>query len=409
MNPNQIDIPTVVDLFCGAGGMSLGFIDAGFKIIRAIDNWSAAVQTYSANLADHVIEQSVCNDLDLPNATVYIGGPPCQGFSSAGRRRAEDERNSLVTIFANLIAKAKPNAFVFENVEGFLTGAKGRFVFELLEPLIAAGYRIHLRKINAAHYGVPQHRKRVLAIGGLGWDPTFPEPTHAAFGAPGAELANLHVSVSTPTLAEALACLPPAKEQQSNDAENDHVYARLEGDDLKRAELLAPGQRMRDLPEELWHESYRRRANRRVMDGTPSEKRGGAPSGVRRLNPNEPSKAITGGSLRDFLHPTENRYLTVRECATLQTFPADFTFIGRPVDRIQLIGNAVPPVLAKAIAKRLRLDLANRKHINSEGRLLSFVPTLSSGMSPILSDVVTRVQRQFMHTAIPREQRLLWH
>src|SRR5208282_4786550 len=97
-----------------------------------------------------------------------------------------DKRNSLVACFAETVARMRPTAFLFENVEGFLTAEDGDRVVDLLEPLLGAGYRIHLRKVNAANYGVPQHRKRVIAIGGLGWEPTFPQATHAAFGAPGA-------------------------------------------------------------------------------------------------------------------------------------------------------------------------------------------------------------------------------
>ena len=96
-----------------------------------------------------------------------------------------------------------------------------------------------------------------------------------------------------------------------------------------------------------------------MMDGTPTEKRGGAPSGLRRLRADQPSKAITGGALRDFIHPTENRTLTLRECAVLQTFPIGFRFFGTEAEKIQLIGNAVPPTLGRAIASSLRVDLNN--------------------------------------------------
>ena len=115
--------------------------------------------------------------------SVIAGGPPCQGFSSAGMRRTGDKRNTLVACFAQIVTRKRPRAFVFENVEGFLTAEGGKRVLDLLTPLVTAGYRIHLRKVNAANYGVPQHRKRVIAIGGLGWEPSFPEPTHSAHGA----------------------------------------------------------------------------------------------------------------------------------------------------------------------------------------------------------------------------------
>ena len=387
--------PTVIDLFCGAGGLSLGFLRAGFKPLAAFDSWSAAVETYRANLGDHVTQVEVTRDLDLPESSVIVGGPPCQGFSSAGMRRANDKRNSLVGEFSRLIAKVRPAAFVFENVEGFLTGTRGDFVLELLEPLIEAGYRIHLRKINAAHFGVPQHRKRVIGIGGLGWDPSFPEPTHAAFGAPGARLANGMRTSPTPTFGEALNTLPSAF-AETPDSLADHVTQPLSDDDLRRAKLLQQGQTMRDLPEELWHESYRKRAFRRVMDGTPTERRGGAPSGIRRLRVDEPSKAITGGVLREFIHPTEHRSLTIRECATLQTFPPEFCFQGTLAEKAQLIGNAVPPLLAQHIAESVCRDLETMRPSRGPGALLSFVPTLSAGMSPALEEVTRRIKQRFM-------------
>ena len=176
---------SVVDLFCGAGGLSFGFQRAGFRIAYAADFNRSAVDTYNSNF-DHRAElMDISQSPSIPKADVVIGGPPCQGFSSAGARRHGDHRNNLVRTFAEIVAAFRPKAFVFENVEGFLTGENGKRVLDLLSPLLTAGYRIHLRKINAANYGVPQHRKRVLAVGGLGWEPSFPAPTHTAFGAPG--------------------------------------------------------------------------------------------------------------------------------------------------------------------------------------------------------------------------------
>lgn len=398
------ETPTVIDLFAGAGGLSLGFVRAGARVIAAYDNWKPAIDTYARNLGDHIYQQAISRSLQIETPDIIVGGPPCQGFSSAGMRRADDKRNSLVGEFSRLIASVRPRAFVFENVEGFLTGAGGAFVFDLLEPLIGAGYRIHLRKVNAAQYGVPQHRKRVVAIGGLGWEPGFPKPTHAAFGAPGSHLGNGRRMNRTPTIEDALRDLPCAS--IDNPAVPDHFYEPLRGDDLARAVLLKPGQSMRDLPEHLWHESYKRRAFRRVMDGTPTERRGGAPCGVRRLKSDEPSKAITSGALREFLHPVENRGLTVRECAVLQTFPLEFGFAGSQADRIQLIGNAVPPLFAEHIARSVLGDLRERPPCTSVGALLSFVPTLSSGMSPVLFEVTRRVHRTFLPTS---QMALSWH
>jgi DNA (cytosine-5)-methyltransferase 1 len=188
-----------------------------------------------------------------------------------------------------------------------------------------------------------------------------------------------------------------------------HAFAPLREAELRRAKLLAPGQCMRDLPEELWHESYRRRAFRRVMDGTPTERRGGAPAGLRRLKADEPSKAITGGALNEFLHPSEDRPLTVRECARLQTFPDDFQFPASRRDAIQLIGNAVPPLLALAFATQLMLDLSEPGVSVRPGALLTFVPTLSGGRSPILQAVIDSVNKRFDLHGPANQMSLEWH
>ncbi|HLC43172.1 MAG TPA: DNA cytosine methyltransferase, partial [Methylomirabilota bacterium] len=147
------------------------------------------------------------------------------------------------------IVRHKPLAFVFENVEGFLTAEDGARVLDLLDPVIGAGYRVHLRKVNAANYGVPQHRKRVIVIGELGWDPSFPPPTHRAHGAPGADLVSGRLPL-TPSLSDALRGLPEPSIGESDDP-LDHSYTPLQGMDLKRAEALEPGQTMRYLPKEL--------------------------------------------------------------------------------------------------------------------------------------------------------------
>lgn len=394
--PNQ-KVPTVLDLFCGAGGLTLGFQRAGFQCVGAMDWDNSAILTHLENFSSRAsrIDLGAGNPNDLPHADVIVGGPPCQGFSSAGMRNSSDKRNDLVARFAQIVNALKPRAFVFENVEGFLTAADGRHVMALLRPLIASGYVIHARKVNAANFGVPQHRKRIIVIGGLGWEPSFPDATHTAFGAPGAALAGRSLPLS-PTLDQALSGLPPAHARPPGDLQG-HFFRALSGTDLLRAEALAPGQSMRDLPADLQHVSYQRRAFRRVRDGTPTERRGGAPTGIRRLKGDEPCKAITGGTRNEFLHPRENRPLTLRECARLQTFPDEFVFSGTLAQQAQLVGNAVPPLLAQAIAKSLFRDLIRLEpgRPKDSGMLLSFVATLSEGASPALKRVMESVRAEF--------------
>lgn len=409
---DEIERFTAVDLFCGAGGTGLGFVNAGFDLIYAADNFDAAVRTYASNFGSGVVCADITECIELQRANVFIGGPPCQGFSSAGLRKPNDERNSLVGVFANLVAEHRPQAFVFENVEGFLTAGDGKRVFDLLLQLVAAGYRIHLRKINAANYGVPQHRKRVIAIGGLGWDPSFPLPSHRAYGAPGVHFEWSELPPA-PSLLDALkglpepTCEPPGLPQG-------HCNRALQGADLERAKALKPGQTMMDLPEVLWHPSYRRRAFRRVMDGTPTERRGGAPAGMRRLKPDEPCKAITSFAVNEFLHPEEDRFLTLRECARAQTFPDTYQFHGTPSEQALLIANAVPPLLAFVIADSLRHDLMRiNRHWPSRaqqpGALLSFVPTLANGMSPALRRTIDLVETTFGRSQESVQQIPLWH
>lgn len=399
---------SVVDLFCGAGGLSKGFRDAGFELLQGIDNDPAPLATYRMNLGEHVRQAQIGEDIEVPEATVITGGPPCQGFSSAGLRRHGDHRNTLVSCFAAIVARMRPLAFVFENVEGFLTAEGGSRVLELLEPLVAVGYRIHLRKVNAANYGIAQHRKRVIAIGGLGWNPSFPEPTHSAYGAPGAALAGTWLP-RTPSLENAISGLPTPSEVHPGIPDG-HFARPFVGKDLERAKLLAPGQSMRDLPPAMWHESFERRANRRVMDGTPRERRGGAPFGIRRLRADEPSKTITGGALAEFIHPSENRPLTLRECARLQSFPDDYVFLGTPGDQARSIGNAVPPHLGFVVARAIAAKLITVEVKTEAGSLLSFIPTLSDGLSPALDKVRKLVRKQFsIGEAEPPTQRVLWH
>jgi DNA (cytosine-5)-methyltransferase 1 len=163
---------------------------------------------------------------------------------------------------------------------------------------------------------------------------------------------------------------------------------------------------MRDLPEELQHPSYRRRANRRVRDGTPTDRRGGAPAGLRRLVESQPSKAITGAASRELVHPLHDRPLTLRECARLQTFPDWFRFEGNRADRAGLIGNAVPPRLARAAGAAIYAQLQTVGEPPAERGLAAFVPTLSTGMSPALAAITQRLAARYGAPAVPAQDAL---
>ena len=163
--------------------------------------------------------------------------------------------------------------------------------------------------------------------------------------------------------------------------------------------LLRPGQTMKDLPEEYWPQSFRRRAFRRVMDGMPTEKRGGAPSGIKRLRGNLQSLTITGAASREFIHPQESRPLTIRECARIQTFPDYYEFVGNVASVTQQIGNAVPPLAASVFARHLKwLDglYGSGLHVSQRDatpRLLGFLLTDSTGMSDALKSTEAHLTR----------------
>src|SRR5699024_7821226 len=180
-----------VDLFSGAGGLAVGLSAAGSEVALGSDLWMPAADTYRANFPRHPFLEVDARDLsehDIKETGVtdgpwiMAGGPPCQGFSSAGARRGGDPRNTLVGRYAELAASMQPDVVLFENVEGFLTAEAGRYVVGLLDPLIEAGYRVSLRKVNVANFGVPQLRKRVVGIAALHRDPVDLEFTHRAFG-----------------------------------------------------------------------------------------------------------------------------------------------------------------------------------------------------------------------------------
>jgi len=330
---------------------------------------------------------------------ILLGGPPCQGFSSAGMKSGEDPRNSLVRHYVRLLEGIRPKWFVMENVEGLLTNDGGLHLRDAVEAFLDAGYSVNLEKVYAQGYGVPQRRKRVLIVGNrIGHDFVFPDAVTLFSGnifRKGEVTFSTATSDLPPATTEAgkpLAHIaPPKNELQTylrGDAKmvTDHFSPTLSAIQLERVRGLAPGQTMKDLPEHLQHESFRRRAFRRVMDGTPVERRGGAPSGLKRFFADEPSLTITSAATREFVHPVEDRLLTLRECARLQTFPDSFVFTGSAASRIQQIGNAIPPMLARTVAEHIAKEYGfDVRYSTSSHPTLRFCLTRSEGMSPALA------------------------
>jgi len=408
----------VVSLFSGACGFSYGCSNAGLTSIVGAEIDTDACQTFEMNLG------STCHQIDLAaieptvlkkmagpaNPFIVIGGPPCQGFSTAGPRNATDPRNRLIFNYLSIVEELAPSWFIFENVEGLLTSGNGQDLTCLIRQFVALGYCVRVQKVNFAAYGVPQTRKRVLIIGNrMRVNFTFPAELFSYDSGKAKKVSGLP---SAPTLDNALDGLgrPSANRLEMARYESSEplgAYDRLmrcgnEADGVtqyylsstyrekKQIEMLLPGQTMKDLPFELQHSSFERRANRRVSDGTPTEKRGGAPSGIKRLHGNLQSLTITGAATREFIHPREHRPLTIRECARIQTFPDEYQWAGNSASATQQIGNAVPPAAATILAQHIQyLDGrfgSGMQHSEDVGSpsLLGYLLTESSGMSPAL-------------------------
>ncbi len=401
--------PTAISLFAGAGGCSLGFKQAGYDIRFATDLDQDAVDSYQRNFAETPCEAGDVRDTDAAalrsrsdlrsgELDILLGGPPCQGFSSAGVKAGDDPRNSLLRHYVRLLDGTRPKWFVMENVEGLLTNGGGLHLRDAVAAFLEAGYAVNVEKIYAQGYGVPQRRKRVLIVGNrLGHNFIFPEPSTRFSGSifrkgevtfacalgdlpPAAKLAGWARAYERPPQNELQAYLRGEATMVT-----DHFTIPLSGLQLQRVSGLRPGQTMKDLPEHLQHDSFRRRAFRRVMDGTPVERRGGAPHGLKRLFADEPCLTITSAATREFVHATEDRLLTLRECARLQTFPDGFEFAGNAASRIRQIGNAIPPMLARTLAEHIATEYGfDAKYGPNRRPSLRYRLTRSEGMSPAL-------------------------
>ena len=387
----------------------MGFKRAGYEIVYASDIDKKALSTYQANFRNSLVEQIDIDKIDFTlllqrlninngDLDILIGGPPCQGFSTAGPRFWDDPRNHLLRSYVAGLRTIRPKWFLMENVEGLLTSKNGIYIAEAAKAFIDLGYAIRIEKVYAQEFGIPQRRKRVIIIGNrIGKSFSFPDPISPATGRifrnSGTSLIQAIVDLpkASPGATEAL---PYEQKAESHIAirlrdgaefVTDHNYDHADGLQLDRISSLKPGETMRHLPEHLQHASFKKRANRRVADGTPSERRGGAPSGLKRLMASEPCLTITSAATREFIHPSENRTLTIRECARIQTFPDTFKFIGNNSDKIRQIGNAIPPDLAYEFAVHIARNLGFDEGISREGCLLGFNLTKAEAMSPALS------------------------
>lgn len=302
----------IVSLFSGAGGLDLGFIQAGHTVIWANDLYPDAVETYRRNIGDHIVCRDISSipSVDIPDCDMVIGGFPCQGFSVANMNRTlDDSRNVLYRELLRVIHDKSPKFFLAENVKGLMNFAGGEVFRQILREMGELGYNVKFHLFNAADYGVPQKRERVIIVGvrkDIDFDFIFPNPTHSKDGANG-----LHRWVAIGT---ALAQFPDP--ELPNDIPN-HKCSK-----------------------------YKLNFNGYL--------------GHRRLDPELPAPTVTArgddkGGVVILPHPNATRRMTGRELATVQSFPVDFEFCGNLSSVYRQIGNAVPPMLARAVAAQFNL------------------------------------------------------
>lgn len=378
----------LIDLFAGCGGMSTGFELGGFETLLAVEKDAWASETYAFN---HPATKVFTGDItkvrkpreEFPQTEEVfgiIGGPPCQGFSVSGARDPKDPRNSLFMDYIRFVRDFKPRFFVMENVTGILSAKTkaGEPVKKVIRSVADdAGYNVHLVTLDASNYGVPQARMRVFFIGvrkDFPFDPSrlTPPPT---------------TPVNKITIRQALSDLPKLEAGQGTDGEaeygtpaenpyqvwcregvervSNHVSMRHTKRLVERFHIIEWGQSLADVPKE---HMQRKRGNASQISGKSYSQNNMRPF------PDKPSPTIPASFQSNFVHPLFDRNYTAREGARLQSFPDRYIFKGKRttmsweknLSQYQQIGNAVPPLLAKAIADNMMVYFRDIKKIHNK-------------------------------------------
>jgi DNA (cytosine-5)-methyltransferase 1 len=347
--------PTVLDLFSGAGGTALGFRTAGFEIAGAVEMSPDAALTYERNLGVSVRQLDIRlvqparyrEELGLRagDLGVLIACPPCQGFSRMRNADgAQDERNDLVLACLSYVEEFAPRFALFENVPGLARCEHGRRFYDALyDGLRQLGYGVNRKEIDAADYGTPQHRERIIVIGGRNGEvPPFPWPTHAS---PNSATVSSGFRRPWITVREAIGRYPPPSCPDTEDSDGpfrNHAAA-MTGEGVLQFIRAVPkdGGSRTDVAEEHWLPCHLSHTGHKDVYG--------------RLAWDRPASTVTTGctnpSKGRFVHPEQDRGLSMREAAALQGFPDTFVFYGKKIP--MQIGNAVPVPLARALADAL--------------------------------------------------------
>ena len=322
-----------IDLFAGSGGFSLGFCDAGFENVFSVEYDHEICETYRYNFPKHNLiecdiskleDQTILDLVKDQRIDVVIGGPPCQGFSMAGnigRQFADDPRNHLFKEFVRVVKLVKPKCFVMENVARLYTRLNGKTREEIKRHFEALGYAVEARVVCASDYGVPQNRHRVLFIGKQTENFMFPISFPKKVDGP------------VKTIKDAIDHYPPLNSGETSSIPNHEAMIHSE-QMLEKMSYVKDGGGRDDIPEKI-----------RPQKGDVRK--------YIRYDSTKPSICITG-DMRKVFHYNQNRALTVRELAAIQSYPDSFVFLGSKIKQQQMVGNSVPPLLAKAIAEAIK-------------------------------------------------------
>ncbi len=344
-----------IDFFCGAGGLSYGFLQSGFNTLVGVDNEQAALNTFELNHpgaiglnADLSQKETVEKIIEIAGdrtIDVVIAGPPCQGFSLTGPRNFDDPRNKLYLAVIDMVKQYRPKGFIVENVPGMAHMFNGQVKDEVLRRFKNLGYNVDCKILKACDYGVPQMRKRLIFMGvreDIG-EPHFPEPQ---FGP--------NTDVQYRTCRDAISDLPKRRDELGTEVDVYEKPAITEYQKLMRGDCKVLSNHVATN-----HKDFVRETIALVPEGGNYKD---LPEGVgesrtfhmawTRLDGQAPARTVDTGH-RNLFHYEENRVPTVRESARIQSFPDNFVFTGSRTKQERQVGNAVPPLLGKALAEEL--------------------------------------------------------
>lgn len=358
-------MPTVIDLFAGCGGLTQGFVDESFEPVLAVESDLHAAATYAANFGEgHVVWDDITSEIEVPDADVIIGGPPCQGFSNLGSRDPDDPRNTLWKEFMEVVLEANPQIFVIENVDRFSKSPDFALLMNELEGGRLKRWKHHdWAVLNAADYGVPQRRHRTILMASRVGPISVPEAGHAKDG-----VAAKAPWVPVRSVIEGLPENPESCDLPASTVTffgghqvpgifkflDIHLGRNPKPISRERYDFIPPGGGRFDLPEHLLPDCW-------------ANKPTGTTDVMGRMRWDMPSLTIRTEFFKpekgQYLHPQwdpddpgnrVNRPITHLEAALIQTFPRDFLWCGTKIEIAKQIGNAVPPTLAAALARRVK-------------------------------------------------------